>query len=199
MSASEPGAMAPLRGYMPKILAGIGAAEFDEAGRQELAAVHARVPHDHHAVFQAGHAIGDLGEIAQAQFFARSAIGGVLLFVADPVCAAGALVPLLPGTVPAVVPEVAMVGADDLQRAIAHCLPQRCRGRACCGSAASRHIWLPSKPGSAQMIVDGEEEVLHTGLAHDGIAEGAAAPQGVDRLLARSCARRRAGSRSSRT
>src|SRR5579859_4559 len=73
-------------------LGGVGAAQLDPAVEGEASATHALGVEDHHAVFDAGDAVGDLREIAFAQLFAGGpAIGAALK------------------------PEIAVVGRDDLK------------------------------------------------------------------------------------
>lgn len=93
----------------------IGAIEFDKAVGRDFAAVYAQMPHDHQAVFDTGHTVGDFGEIALAEFLAGTAVAGVLLFVGDPVATVMILRPLLPRTHATFIPEVAVIGADGLQ------------------------------------------------------------------------------------
>src|SRR5690606_6516587 len=67
MSASAPGAMTPLRGYSPNIRAGVVAHASTQRAREISPATHTLVQQVD-AVLHPGHAVGDLGEVAAAQF-----------------------------------------------------------------------------------------------------------------------------------
>jgi hypothetical protein len=67
ISASEPAPQYPFFGYMPKIFAGASAVSSTKRSSEMRPRVHAVVIGKLHAVLDARAAVGDLGEVAQAQ------------------------------------------------------------------------------------------------------------------------------------
>ena len=57
----------PFLGYMPKMLAGAVEVSLDEAFESDLSGIDAVMTEDLQAVFDAGAAVGDLGEVVSAE------------------------------------------------------------------------------------------------------------------------------------